>query len=172
MQKEEKQNTIVSEVEVDRQQWKRVGASAGSNAEPVSCLEVAEGKNVAGDFIQKKLSKKSQRKPCSKMEEEEAKVSKMELELGSKEGANVGRNAEPVRDQEVAESKGGAGDRTQKQLSRKSQQEEATKPEHEKRLENIKKNARVAPIASAAGARMTTENIAQLVLKRRGENLE
>ena len=64
------------------------------------------------------------------MEEEEAKVSKMELELGSKEGANVGRNAEPVRGQEVAESKGGAGDRTQKQLSRKSQQEEATKPEH------------------------------------------
>ena len=44
-----KYDTIVSEVEVDRQQWKRVGASAGSNAEPVSCL-VAEGKNVAGDF--------------------------------------------------------------------------------------------------------------------------
>ena len=34
MQMEEKQNTIVSEVEVDRQQWKRVGA----RAEPVSCL--------------------------------------------------------------------------------------------------------------------------------------
>jgi len=140
--KQRKNNTIVSEVEVDRQQWKRVGASAGSNAEPVSCLEVAEGKDVAGDCIQKKLSKKSQRKPCSKMEEEEAKVSKMELELGSKEGANVGRNAEPVRDQEVAESKGGAGDRTQKQLSRKSQQEEATKPEQEKLLENINKSAR------------------------------
>ena len=46
-----KYNTIVSEVEVDRQQWKRVGASAGSNAEPVSCLEVAEGKNVASNFI-------------------------------------------------------------------------------------------------------------------------
>ena len=172
MENKGKNNTIVSEVEVDRQQWKRVGASAGSNAEPVSCLEVAEGKNVAGDFIQKKLSKKSQRKPCSKMEEEEAKVSKMELELGSKEGANVGRNAEPVRDQEVAESKGGAGDRTQKQLSRKSQQEEATKPEHGEKIGEHKKNARVAPLAAAAGARMTTENIAQLVLKRRGENLE
>ena len=62
-------------------------------------------------------------------EEEEAKVSKMELELGSKEGANVGSKAEPVHDLEVAESKGGSGDRTQKQLSRKSQQEEAAKPE-------------------------------------------
>ena len=82
------------------------------------------------------------------MEEEEAKVSKMELELGSilKEGANVGRNAEPVRDQEVAESKGGAGDRTQKQLSRKSQQEEATKPEHGEKIAEHKKNARVAPL--------------------------
>ena len=85
-----KYNSIVPEVEVDRQQWKRVGASVGSNAEPVSCLEVAEGKNVAGNFIQKKLSKKSQQTPSSKMEEEEAKVSKMELELGSKEGVNVG----------------------------------------------------------------------------------
>ena len=75
----EKKDTIVSEVEVDRQQVKRVGASVRSNAEPVSCMEVAEGKNVAGDFTQKKLSKKSQQKPCSKMEEEEAKVSKMEL---------------------------------------------------------------------------------------------
>ena len=147
MQKEEKQNTIVSEVEVDRQQWKRVGASVGSNAEPVRCLEVAEGKNVAGDFIQKKLSKKSQRKPCSKMEEEEAKVSKMELELGSKEGANVGRNAEPVRDQEVAESKGGAGDRTQKQLSRKSQQEEATKPEHGEKIGEHKKKCKSGTIS-------------------------
>ena len=78
----EKKDTIVSEVEVDRQQVKPVGASVGSNVEPIRCLEVAEGKNVAGDFIQKKLSKKSQQKPCSKMEEEEAKVSKMELELG------------------------------------------------------------------------------------------
>ena len=77
-------NTIVSEVEVDRQQWKAVGASVGSNAEPVSVLEVAECKNVAGDSIQKKLSKKLQQKPFSKMEEEEATVSKMELELGSK----------------------------------------------------------------------------------------
>ena len=102
----------------------------GSNAEPISCLEVAERKNVAGDSIQKKLSKKSQQKPFSKMEEEEATVSKMELELGSKKGANVGSYAEPVRDLEVAESKGGVGNRTQKQLSRKSQQEEAAKPEH------------------------------------------
>ena len=77
------------------------------------------------------------------MEEEEAKVSKMELELGSKEGANLGR-AEPVRDQEVAESKGGAGDRTQKQLSRKSQQEEAAKPEHGEKIGEHTKNARVA----------------------------
>ena len=172
MQKEEKQNTIVSEVEVDRQQWKRVGASAGSNAEPVSCLEVAEGKNVAGDFIQKKLSKKSQRKPCSKMEEEEAKVSKMELELGSKEGTNVGRNAEPVRDQEVAESKGGAGDRTQKQLSRKSQQEEATKPEHGEKIGEHKKKCKSGTISCCSWCAHDHQNIAQLVLKRRGENLE
>ena len=53
MQKEEKENTIVSEVEVDRQQWKRVGASAGSNAEPVSCLEVAEGNNIADRLYSK-----------------------------------------------------------------------------------------------------------------------
>jgi len=45
MTNKEKNNTIVSEVEVDRQQWKCMGASAGSNAEPISCLEVAEGKN-------------------------------------------------------------------------------------------------------------------------------
>ena len=125
----EKKDTIVSEVEVDRQQVKPVGASVGSNAEPVSCLEVAEGKNVAGDFIQKKLSKKSQQKPCSKMEEVEAKVYKMEMELASKEGANLGSNAEPVRDVEVAEFKGGAGNCTEKELSRKPQQEEAAKPE-------------------------------------------
>ena len=50
-----------------------MGASADSNAEPVSCLEVAEGKNVAGDFIQKKLSKKSQQEPASKMEERRGK---------------------------------------------------------------------------------------------------
>ena len=79
----EKKDTIVSEVEVDHQQWKPVGASVGSNSEPVSCLEVSERKNVAGNGIQKKLSKKFHQNPCSKMEEEEEKVSKMELELGS-----------------------------------------------------------------------------------------
>ena len=91
---------------------------------PLGCLEVAERKNIAGDGIQKKLSKKSQQKPCSKMEEVEAKVYKMEMEL-----ANLGSNAEPVRDVEVAESKGGAGNCTEKELSRKPQQEEAAKPE-------------------------------------------
>ena len=40
MEKLGKYNTIVSEVKVDRQEWKPVGASMGSNAEPISCLEV------------------------------------------------------------------------------------------------------------------------------------
>ena len=66
------------------------------------------------------------------MEEGEAPVTKMELKLGSEEGVNVGRNAEPVRDPEAAESKGVAGNWSHKQLSRKSQQEEAENQNMEK----------------------------------------
>ena len=43
----------------------------------------------------------------------------MEIELASKEGANLGSNAEPVRDVEVAESKGGAGNCTEKEQGEK-----------------------------------------------------
>ena len=44
-----KNNENVSEVVVDRQQWKRMGANVGSNAEPIRSLEVAESKVVAGE---------------------------------------------------------------------------------------------------------------------------
>ena len=113
---------VVSKVEVDRQQWEPVGGIVGSEADPIISPEVAESKKGAGDVILKKLSRKSQHKPLCMFEQSEAaSVSKMEGDVEVEVEAIVGRNAESVRELEVEESKGGTGDGTLKQLSRKSQ---------------------------------------------------
>ena len=58
---------------------------------------------------------------------EEASGSKMEGAVEGEVEAIVGRNAESVRELEVEESKGGTGDGTLKQLSRKSQKKAQVK---------------------------------------------
>ena len=72
---------------------------------------MAESKKGAGDVILKKLNRKSQQKPlCMFEQSEEVSVSKMEGDVEGEVEAIVGSNAEPVRELEVAESKGGTGD--------------------------------------------------------------
>ena len=119
---------VVSKVEVDRQQWEPVGGIVGSEADPIISPEVAESKKGAGDVILKKLSRKSQHKPLCMFEQSEAaSVSKMEGDVEVEVEAIMGRNAESVRELEVEESKGGTGDGTLKQLSRKSQKKAQVK---------------------------------------------
>jgi len=94
----------------------------GSEADPIISPEVAESKKGAGDVILKKLSRKSQHKPLCMFEQSEAaSVSKMEGDVEVEVEVILGRNAESVHELEVEESKGGTGDGTRKQLSRKSQ---------------------------------------------------
>ena len=90
----------VSEVVVDRRQWKPMGANMGSNTKPVRSLEAAESKVVAGDRYSTE----------TEYEIPEKAASSKEVAVGALVDARVGRNAmQKAFVRHVADSKGGAG---------------------------------------------------------------
>ena len=75
-----------------------------------------------------RIQQKSQQKPLRMFDQSEASVSKMEGDVEGEVEAIAGSNAEPVCELEAAESKGGTGNGTLKQVSRKFQKKAQVKP--------------------------------------------